>query len=143
MMHATATTRDTDFDLRDQMVAFLRAKLRLDPSNLNARLQLGQILLDGGDFVAAREVLEPAGVDEFAVEQFIDIASSIGVARALTGDRAGAGACFGPLLHLFSAELDGAQHVDLLELAAVLRQAGYATAARNLLVLSEKTLQAA
>jgi hypothetical protein len=143
MMHATATTRDTDFDLRDQMVAFLRAKLRLDPSNLNARLQLGQILLDVGDFVAAREVLEPAGVDEFAVEQFIDIASSIGVARALTGDRAGAGACFGPLLHLFSAELDGAQHVDLLELAAVLRQAGYATAARNLLVLSEKTLQAA
>jgi hypothetical protein len=131
---------DTDFDLRDQMVAFLRAKLRLDPSNLGARLQLGQILLDGGDFVAAREVLEPAGVDEFAVEQFIDIASSIGVARALTGDRAGAGACFGPLLHLFSAELDGAQHVDLLELAAVLRQAGYATAARNLLVLSEKTL---
>jgi tetratricopeptide (TPR) repeat protein len=130
-------------DERDPAIAsFLRA-LEIDPGYLHVRLQVGQLLLDSEQFETAREVLEPAGEDEGAVPHFVDLASGIGLARAVSGDLAGASACLSPLVELLSTQLNGAEDVNPLQLSAAALLAGYPAASRNLLSLFEKTLAAA
>lgn len=117
--------------------------LRLDPSNLNARLAYGQALLGRNAGVQAREVLEVAGTDASAAHRFVDIAAAIGLARVLTGDEDGAAACLAPLLEIFAHDLRGAPEVGPIELAEVLLRAGYGQAAKNMITLFEHTAQAA
>jgi tetratricopeptide (TPR) repeat protein len=126
-----------------EAISSCRRSLETDPTYLAARLRLGQLLLDAEDFAAAREVLEPAGEDEAAVSYFVDVASAISLARAMTGDMAGAAACLSPLLDIFADQLGGAQDVGPVELAAAALQTGFAAASRNLLTLFEKTLAVA
>jgi tetratricopeptide (TPR) repeat protein len=124
----------------EEAATHFRRALEIKPTNLAARLRFGQFLLDDGQFDAAREVLEPAGEDQAALAHFVDVASAIALARAMTGDMDGAAACLAPLLDIFTTELDGAEDVGAAELAAAALQAGHASASRNLLTLFERTL---
>ena len=130
----------------DGGVACLREALTIDETNLDARIALGQTLLDGGEYAAALGVLEPAaedGEDEEAVDRFVELSAAIGLARVMSGDEPSGGACLAPLLDIFAADLGYAQDVGPLELAEVLLRAGYPNAARNLLTLFQKTMAAA
>lgn len=127
----------------DAVLAHLREALEIDQTYVVARLDLGQALLDRGEYAEARMVLEAAGEDESAIEWFVDISTSIGLARAMTGDEAGARACLAPLLDIFAYELDGADDVGPMELAEVLLKAGAGRAASNMITLFQETLVAA
>jgi tetratricopeptide (TPR) repeat protein len=121
-------------------LACLRAALSLDPRNFDARLEFGQLLLERGEYGEALAVLEPVGEDEAAVDRFVDISASIGLARAAMGDMAGARACLAPLLDFFSAELNGADEVGPIELMEVLLRSGHGNAARNMFALFRMTM---
>ncbi|HET7275507.1 MAG TPA: glycosyltransferase [Longimicrobiaceae bacterium] len=127
----------------EQAIAPLRQCLAMDAGNLNARLALGQILLENGEFLEARDILEPAGADENAIDRFVDVSAAIGLARAMTGDEGGAQACLAPLLTVFSEELAGATEVGPMELAEVFVNAGYGNAAKNMVLLFQHTSMAA
>lgn len=117
----------------------LESALRLDPTHPEARLELGQLLLDEERYAEAREVLEPLGRDEAALPLFEEVSAAIGLARAMTGDAGGAGACLAPFLDLYAAELGGAAETGPLELAGALLRHGHPGAARNMLTLYQKT----
>ena len=124
----------------EQAIERLRAALLIDEANLDARLELGDALLRRREFEEARAVLEPAGEDPNAVDHFVEVSAAIGLARAMTGDNAGAGACLAPLLELFAAELRGADEVGALELAEAALRSGHPEAAKNLMALFQETL---
>ena len=121
----------------------LRAALELDPTYTVARLELGQALLDQEAFEEARAVLEPLGSDDDAIGMFLDVCTAIGLARAMTGDEHGAGACLAPLLDILSEQLMGADDVGPMELAEALVKTGNGRAAANMLTLFRRTLHAA
>lgn len=118
----------------------LTRALDLAPRDLDVRLMLGQTLLDIGDNLRAREVLEPAGEDEAGLERLVEITVAIGLARVRTGDLDGAGACLSPLLDLFADRLGHAEEAGPIELAEALWDAGYANAAKNMIALFQATL---
>lgn len=121
----------------------LREAMDIDPTFITARLDLGQALLERERYEEARAVLEPAGEDESALEWFVEISTAIGLARAMTGDEAGAVACLAPLLDLFAYELGGADDISPLELAEVLLKRGAGRAANNMITLFQKSLSEA
>lgn len=128
-------------DRPEEALECLGRAVQLDPFHLEARLELGQTLLDREEFTAAREVLEPAGEDEAAADRFVEVAAAIGLARAMTGELESAGACLAPLLEIFAPELDGAENASPLELSKAMLRTGHPAAARNMLVLYQRTLQ--
>lgn len=127
----------------EEAVRCFRAALELHSKHLDARLELGQLLLEREDYAAARETLEPAGEDDAAAERFVEVAAAIGFARAMTGDMDGASACLAPLLDIFSPELAGAQDVSPIDLAQVMLRTGHAVAAKNMMLLFQKTMRTA
>ena len=128
---------------REESLPHLERALELDPRDVGLRLELGQALLDSGEYARARRVLEPAGEDEAALPHFVEVASAIGLARVMTGDEAGAGACLAPLLGVFEEHLQGATEAGPMELADAMLRSGYATSARNMLILYQKTFASA
>lgn len=117
--------------------ALLHEAIARDPDHLDARLELGDLLLERGAFADARTVLEPAGDDEGALPRFVEVASGIGLARAGVGDLAGAGACLGPLVDVFALELGDADDVGPLELAAAMVKHGEGRAAKRMVRLAQ------
>lgn len=117
--------------------ALLREAIARAPDHLDARLELGDLLLERDAFADARFVLEPAGDDETALPRFVEVASAIGLARAGIGDHAGAGACLGPLVDVFALELGGVDSVGPLELAAAMVKHGEGRAAKRMLRLAQ------
>lgn len=102
---------------------------------MDARLDLGQALLDLGRFARAREVLEPLGEDEDAAARLFEVLTAIGLARAATGDTPAALACLSPLIDLLAELLTDPDGASVPELASALASVGQATAARNLLAV--------
>lgn len=137
---ALACLRHSDEGAAD---GHLGAALEIDPSNVDARLERGRLLLRRGDPREARCVLEPAGTLPEARTRFIDVSATIGLARALAGDLHGAAACLAPLLDIFADELDHADSVDPLDLAEVLLRAGHRDAAADLMSLHRHAARAA
>ncbi|HET7321505.1 MAG TPA: tetratricopeptide repeat protein, partial [Longimicrobiaceae bacterium] len=120
----------------------LRRAVAIDPTLLEARLELGDLQLERAEYPAALETLEPAGKDEEALPHFAELATGIALARYMGGDEAGAQACLVPLLDLFAAQLRNARDVDPMQLAEAALRAGQARAARNLVSLFQHSLQA-
>lgn len=117
----------------------LQAALAFDPENVDARFELGELLISRGAYGESREVLEPAGTMPEALPRVVDLCASVALGRMMTGDPEGARACLAPLLDVFAEELRGADDVDAGELAAVLLRTGHLTAAKHLLRLCQAT----
>lgn len=130
-------------DDRGEAERCYHAALELHPKHVDARMELGQLLLDREAYADAREVLEPVGENEAAAEHLVEVAAAIGFARAMTGDMGGASACLAPLLDIFSPELEGAQDVSPIELAQVMLRTGHPVAAKNMMLLFQKTMRTA
>lgn len=124
--------------------AYRRAVSLLSES-LNARLALGQLLLDQKRFGEAREVLEPAGAreDDEVVQRFVEIACAIALARVGTGEMNSAQACLAPLLDVFAPQLGYAQDVSPVDLVEVVLKGGFGHAAKNLLTVFQLTMEPA
>lgn len=127
----------------DAGMVHLDNALALEPNTLQLRMQIGQTLLDVERYERAREVLEPAGADESAIPFLVELSTAIALARGMTGDMDGAGACLAPLLDVFAQDLAGADDVDAEQLATVLLHKGYRSSARNVIKLSQQTSSAA
>ena len=113
------------------------AAIEIDPASVEARVALGQLLVDRRAWADALAVLEPAGENEQAVSRFVDLASLIALARFGAGDAGGAVACLAPLLDIFAQRLGGRSDVHPLELAEASLRSGYPHAARNMMMLAQ------
>lgn len=116
---------------------YFRRAVEIDGQSVEARVALGQVLVDRGAWSEALAVLEPAGENELAVSRFVDLASLIAVARFGAGDAGGAAACLAPLLDVFAQRLGGRSDVHPLELAEATLRSGYPHAARNMMTLAQ------
>lgn len=127
----------------EEAAQWMAEAVALDPDHLEARLELGDLLLDAQEFGRAREVLEPAGADPAALPHFIDVSTAIALARVGTGDVAAAQGCLAPLLDLLASQLAGAEDVGPMEMASALLRAGHPRAARRMVTLFERSLNMA
>lgn len=113
----------------------LRRAHERDPARADFRLDLARAGLEGGRFAEARELLEPLTEDEAAIPRLFELLAALGLARAGTGDLAGAGACLAPLLDLLGSLLPDPDDASPAELAAALESVGHASAGRHLRAL--------
>lgn len=116
--------------------------LALEPRDAGTRLELGRALVDQGEYFRAREVLEAGEVGGGEPQVVVCWASALGLACALSGDAASAGAYLSPLLDLFADRLGGADDVDPLQLAEVMLQAGFGDAAEYMIRLHQAMVTA-
>jgi tetratricopeptide (TPR) repeat protein len=119
--------------------ACIAAALEFDPENVEARMELGEMLVGRRAWQEAREVLEPAGSMAEALHRLVDLSVAVALVRVMTDDFEGARACLAPLLDVFAVELGGAEDVGPTELAAVLLRTGHLTAAKHMLLLCQAT----